>query len=298
MVKQLAEEKENGFIWLDVIKPEKDELAKIAEEYNLHDALVQDFFQPDHLPKYEKRKQYNFIIFRVHTGEDTLEEDTIQELTDKIAIFYSDSFIITIHHDKYQFIGNLKKLVDSGRCKTVREALNEVILNSLATYDKASNLLLKSVDVYEETVFLRKKKSSLLKELYHLKRKIDLLHRLLVLSQEIIDHIDNSDGDEDTRNMRDLYVKVLNVFASLSENINQLLQIYFSTSSQKTNEIMRILTIFSVFFMPLTFIAGIYGMNFKHMPELDWKVGYPAVLLLMVAVTALIYFWFKRKDWL
>jgi len=298
MVNQLAEQKENGFTWLDVTKPEKDELAKLANEYNLHDALLQDFFQPDHLPKYERRKQYNFIIFRVHNGNDTLEEDSIQELTDKIAIFYADSFIITIHHGQYSFIKNIKSLVDSGHCKEVPEALNEIILNCLGTYDHASTLLLKSADLYEETVFLRKKKGSLLKDLYHLKRKIDLLHRLLVLSQEIIDNIDNSDGDEDTRNMRDLYVKVLNVFGSLYENINQLLQIYFSTSSQKTNEIMRILTIFSVFFMPLTFIAGIYGMNFKYMPELDWKVGYPAVLLLMVAVTALIYFWFKRKDWL
>jgi magnesium transporter len=88
------------------------------------------------------------------------------------------------------------------------------------------------------------------------------------------------------------------MYASLSENIHQLLTVYFSASSQRTNETMRILTIFSVFFMPLTFIVGIYGMNFKYMPELEWKAGYPAVMLLMAFVTLLIFIWFRRKKWL
>jgi len=77
-----------------------------------------------------------------------------------------------------------------------------------------------------------------------------------------------------------------------------LLNVYFSASSQRTNDTMRILTIFSVFFMPLTFIVGIYGMNFKFMPELEWKKGYPAVMILMGIITLLIYIWFKRKKWL
>ena len=66
----------------------------------------------------------------------------------------------------------------------------------------------------------------------------------------------------------------------------------------KTNDVMKVLTIFSVFFMPLTFIVGIYGMNFQYMPELQQRWGYPASLILMAAVSALIYGWFKRKDWL
>jgi magnesium transporter len=71
-----------------------------------------------------------------------------------------------------------------------------------------------------------------------------------------------------------------------------------SFAAQKTNEVVRVLTVFSVFFMPLTFIVGIYGMNFDFMPELKEKWGYPAALIFMAAVTAIIYFWFKRKKWL
>jgi magnesium transporter len=121
---------------------------------------------------------------------------------------------------------------------------------------------------------------------------------MLILSFEIIDAIDSEEGNVNTRDTRDLYVKFQNMCDALSENIHQLLSIYFSASSQKTNEIMRVLTIFSVFFMPLTFIVGIYGMNFDFMPELRWKLGYPAVMVTMVFVTVMIYFWFKRKKWL
>jgi magnesium transporter len=77
-----------------------------------------------------------------------------------------------------------------------------------------------------------------------------------------------------------------------------LFNIYFSVSSQRTNEVIRVLTIFSVFFMPLTFVAGIYGMNFEFMPELRQQWGYPGVIGLMALITLGIYFWFKRKGWL
>jgi magnesium transporter len=82
------------------------------------------------------------------------------------------------------------------------------------------------------------------------------------------------------------------------EDVNNLMGMYMSYQSQRTNDVVKVLTLFSVFFMPLTFIAGIYGMNFEFMPELKQRWGYPAVLLTMVTVAAVIYFYFRRKKWL
>lgn len=197
------------------------------------------------------------------------------QLTHKIAIFYGEKFLLTIHRREHQFIKPLMVLACSGKCESSRELLNLMISACLNTYDAPLAKLAKSVDYFEEIVFLRPKKVPLLKGLYYLKRKIDLLKRMLILSFEIIDAIDSTEGDVNTRDIRDQYVKFQNMFDSLAENIHQLLAIYFSASSQKTNEIMRVLTILSVFFMPLTFIVGIYGMNFDVMPELHWKIGYP-----------------------
>ncbi|RYE11964.1 MAG: magnesium transporter CorA, partial [Sphingobacteriales bacterium] len=114
----------------------------------------------------------------------------------------------------------------------------------------------------------------------------------------IIDNIDAEKGDVNTRDTRDLYVRLQNIYDSLSDNTNHLLNLYFNVSAQRTNDTVRILTVFSVFFMPLTFIVGIYGMNFEFMPELHSRVGYPVVIGVMVAITLLIYLWFRRKGWL
>lgn len=296
MIKNLAEHQ--GFEWIDLTKPTNEELSSIAEKYNLHPALVNDCLQPDHLPKYERMEDYAFIIFRIHTQNNVAEADTVQELTHKIAFFYSDRFVITVHRRPHDLIKPIAELIKNEKCSSSTDLLNLLISACLNTYTEPLNKLAKAVDYYEEIVFLRPKKAPLLKGLYYLKRKIDLLKRMLILSFEIIDALDAKEGNVNTRDTRDLYVKHQSMLDALAENIHQLLAIYFSASSQKTNEIMRVLTIFSVFFMPLTFIVGIYGMNFEFMPELRWKMGYPGVMGLMVVVTVGIYFWFKRKGWL
>src|SRR5690606_2209830 len=101
-----------------------------------------------------------------------------------------------------------------------------------------------------------------------------------------------------TQDFRDLFSRTSTLYRNTSENTAQLLSIYFNIESNHTNEIMRILTIISVFFMPLTFIVGVYGMNFDIMPELHWKYGYPIVLGAMLLLSLIIYLWFKRKKWL
>ncbi|WP_316838882.1 magnesium/cobalt transporter CorA [Pedobacter gandavensis] len=296
MINNLAEHQK--LEWIDLTDPTTEELSVIAEKYKLHPALVNDCLQPDHLPKYERMEDYAFIIFRIHTQNNVAEADTVQELTHKIAFFYSDHFLITVHRRTHDLIAPIAELIKNEKCGSTLDLLNLLISACLNTYTEPLNKLAKSVDYYEEIVFLRPKKAPLLKGLYYLKRKIDLLKRMLILSYDIIDALDAKEGNVNTRDTRDLYVKHQSMLDSLAENIHQLLAIYFSASSQKTNEIMRVLTIFSVFFMPLTFIVGIYGMNFEFMPELKWKMGYPGVMGLMVVVTVAIYFWFKRKGWL
>lgn len=294
----LATKEDHGFEWIDISDPTTEEFSGLVSKYNLHPALVNDCMQPDHLPKYERMENYSFIIFRIHTDNESSEADTVQELTHKIAIFYSENFMLTIHRRPHVLFEDLVGFLQSPRCNSTADLLNGLVSACLNTYEQPLTKLAKAVDYYEEVVFLRPKKVPLLKGLYYLKRKIDLLKRMLILSFEIIDAVDSEEGNVNTRDTRDQYVKFQNMFDSLSENIHQLLSIYFSASSQKTNEIMRILTIFSVFFMPLTFIVGVYGMNFDLMPELNWKFGYPAVMATMVVVTVMIYFWFKRKGWL
>ena len=298
MLREIQDPNNSKLKWIDVTNPEKEELQKIAREYGLHEALVNDCLQPDHLPKYESMEDYVFMIFRIYTDQETPEADSVQELTHKIAIFYSPDFIITVHRKPQRVINDLEDLLHDGHCKSCRHILNLLIRLCLLTYDVPSNKAARHLEYFEEQVFIRTRKVPLLRALYFLKRKIDVTRRMLILSNEIIDNIDTAEGDVNTRDTRDLYVRLHNVYESLSENINQLLSLYFSVSSQRTNETMRVLTVFSVFFMPLTFVVGVYGMNFDYMPELHTKLGYPIVLFVMVMITLAIYLWFKRKGWL
>lgn len=300
MIQLLASKKQNGFDWTDLSAPDDEEIKQVAEQYGLHEASIKDCMQPDHLPKHELFDNYTFIIVRVLANNPPREADTIQELTNKVSIFVGTDFLITVHRAEQHLTNLVKtKQIDSGRCKSTSLLLNMLIREAILTFELPGIKLSQSLDDYEERVFLQQRKSPVLRGLYFVKRKIDVIRRLMLLSYEIVDNIDDTDNsDVHSRDLRDLYIRTQTLFDNLSENTAQLLSVYFSIASQRTNEIMRVLTIFSVFFMPLTFIAGIYGMNFRFMPELEWYYGYPAVILVMVVMAAGIYYWFKRKGWL
>jgi magnesium transporter len=282
------------------LSPEPEELQAVAEQYGIHPAFVADALQPEHLPKYEPVGNTDFFILRYYAVHNDKKADTIQELTNKIAVFHTSNLVITIHRYEVPFLDNLKRdIIDTNQCKDTFYLLNRLVKAVFYTYEPPAHALAAAIDNYEAETFLKNKLPSILKGLYHVKRKVEVSKRLLLLSKDILERIDDpAHQNPDTRDTRDLYIRVLTLFDFMDENANHLLNIYFSLSSQRTNEVIRILTLFSVFFMPLTFIVGIYGMNFSFMPELRWEFGYPVVLLLMIAVSLSIFIWFKRKGWL
>ncbi|MEH6307393.1 CorA family divalent cation transporter [Olivibacter sp. CPCC 100613] len=300
MKKIFASKDVHGFDWIDLTNPSTEEILAISKQFSLHETSIKDCMQPDHLPKHEIVDNYTFIIVRVYTQDPMKDADTIQELTNKIALFYTSDYIITVHRTEQPLINEIKsKAIDAGGCKDTLCLLNRIVRASLLTFEEPSVKLAQSLDYFEENVFLKQRKAPILRGLYYVKRKVDVIKRLLILSYEIIDKIDTpKQRNIYTRDLRDQYVRMQNIYENLSENTAQLLSAYFSIASHRTNEIMRVLTIFSVFFMPLTFIVGIYGMNFHYMPELGWHLGYPIVMLVMAIITLAIYFWFRKKGWL
>ncbi len=120
-----------------------------------------------------------------------------------------------------------------------------------------------------------------------------------MLMAEPINHIRTIPKDDPAlKDVKDQHLKILTLYNQILEDVNNLMNLYMSFAAQRTNDVVKILTIFSVFFMPLTFIVGIYGMNFDFMPELRSRWGYPAVLIVMALITVIIYLWFKKNKWL
>ncbi|HEY1112259.1 MAG TPA: CorA family divalent cation transporter, partial [Chitinophagaceae bacterium] len=135
--------------------------------------------------------------------------------------------------------------------------------------------------------------------LYFVKRQASIAHKTLMLMQEPINHVRTSpDTEAALQDVKDQHLKMLTLYGQAVEDVNNLMNMYMSFSAQRTNDVMKVLTMFSAFFLPLSFIVGIYGMNFEHMPELSRRWGYPAVLFFMLVVIVVIYSWFRRKKWL
>lgn len=299
MITILKEKNEYNYEWIDITSPEKGELNDIAIKYDLHKALVEDSLQPEHLPKFEMVGDTQFVILRVYSSIAPKDADTIQGLTDKIAVFFGTNFIITIHRRDYDFLHEIKaKYVDTKKSTTPYHLLFRIIYASLSSYEIPTAELARELDIYEPKVFLQEKTQSLLKNLYYIKRKASVIDYILELSRSIIENLKGKIASTHFSQLKDEMLRLQSKTKHVIENVANLLNIYISLSSQRTNEVVRVLTIFSVFFMPLTFIVGIYGMNFEFMPELRWHYGYAFTLGLMVFITIAIYLWFKRKGWL
>ena len=279
MVQEFSTTATAHFRWIDIVNPSLAELQNVATEFSLHATSVQDCLDPDHLPKVEEFEHFLFIITRIYDQEQKSDADTIQEVSRKIAIFCGKDFIITIHRSEQPFLAILhEKNVLQNKCK---------------------DLLAAEIDFYESKIFLKSRVPNLLKNLYQIKRKSSVISRILFLSKSIVHRLQEGERrDPLYRDVLDNFIQIETGYDQINEQINNLLSLYLSISAQRTNEVIRVLTIFSVFFMPLTFIVGIYGMNFKVMPEIDWQYGYAYAIVLMFAVTLAIYFWFKRKGWL
>jgi magnesium transporter len=290
----------SNFSWIDIINPTKDELKTISENYHLHHYTLRDCLEPDHLPKHEDLGDTHFVITRILNETQTTRAHTIQEISSKIAVFYNNDFIITVHRLPQIILENIKsKYLETGKSKTTNEIVTKIIWYVLHSYDQPAIVLSNEVGIYEAKIFKKELTPVMMEELYLIKRKASICNNLLMLTGEVINTIRTSDNDlVALQDAKDLHIKLITIYDQINDDVSNLLNIYLSLSSQKTNEVMKVLTIFSVFFMPLTFIVGIYGMNFDFMPELRLKWGYPGVLISMALVSAIIFWWFKRNKWL
>lgn len=291
---------QGSFTWLDVTQPNKDELLDIAARFNLHPYTVQDCLEPDHLPKFEINDEVRFIIVRAYNPKELSSPHSVQDLTSKIALFYTNDFLISIHRLPQPYLDEIvQRYLGEGHQLKPCDIVTRIIWFAVSTYQGPAQYLDDEVDKIETAIFARHSRGKFEENLYHLRRIVSVNKKLLVLTEKIIDDLyRDTTSNPFIQDLKDLTLKLHSNYEQIHEDVSNLLNIYISISAHKTNEVMKVLTIFSVFFMPLTFIAGIYGMNFEYMPELDWVWGYPASLVLMLVVIVVIYMWFKRKKWM
>lgn len=290
-VKSISVEK---YTWINILNPTDEDIPKIAEEYNLDVLLVQDALEAGHLPKIESRPEYSFFILRAYTAAKELSASNIADLSNKIAFFVSKDRLITIHKVSFPFLDGNEKMF-----KTVYGHQVWLFNQIVNTFDDPAEWHAEDLDKVEEVIFVKNINRISLEDLYFQKSEIRLSKKLLLLTQQVLNKIIMPEKFKSAmENVRDTVVQLLLEFDESLDDSNNLMNTYLSVAAQKSNDVMKVLTVFSVFFLPLGFIAGLYGMNFTHMPELGWENGYLYAIGLMLVVCVVIYAWFKKKRYL
>jgi magnesium transporter len=270
---------------------------------------VEDSLEPEHLPKYERIGSTTFIILRAMDAEAPRDCSTVHEMTRKVAIFYGPDFLVTIHRKEQPFLTALREKYENGavpvgsaerRKGYMPRLLIELINSAITTYEKPLESAETAIDAFESTVFGDQEFGGTLHAIYLEKRRVTQMRRMLSHTRDAVQKL--VPATEPTaplfQDIRENAESMHFYADELLEEVNSLLSIQLALASHRTNEVVRVLTVFSVFFLPLTFIVGIYGMNFDFMPELRERWGYPAVMAGMGLVTLIIYLWFRRRGWL
>jgi magnesium transporter len=288
-------------LWVDIQEPAQEVIEPLLEErFKFHELAAEDTLSPNTLPKYDSFAQYDFFIFR--TVDVRISEHASE--TYKIAAFLGTNFLFTVHRQPIAAIDNIlnrlpgdKRMIERGPDFVLYAIVDEMVDAHFPLLEQIEE----AVDDLQDRIFDAATDDDL-DELLHLKRDINVLRRHILPQRELLNQISRGDAkfiqQQHLIYFRDMYDHMFRISETIDVDRDQMtgtMDAYLSVVANRTNEIMKVLTIFSALMLPLTLIAGIYGMNFEHMPELRWIHGYPFALglMLVVAIGMLGLFWLR-----
>ena len=287
--------------WIDVEAPTQEDLNFLHERYNINTLLLEDTIDPNHLPKFEQDNGVKFFLMRENTELERTNLNTISDISTKLGIFLFQNMIITVHRMKNRSIYEFKKeiLLPEHESITTDKIALKLALKVMKSFDEESQNLMETMDNIENEIFLKTtNNSNQIRRLYKLKRKSGLNARILNISTDWIDKFKTLNlSDTEVSDLKDKHKDVIADFEHLNAQVTNLISMFLAMSDQKANQVMKVLAIYSMYFFPITFIAGIYGMNFENMPELQQPLGYFLTLGLMGFITLLTFIYVRRKRW-
>lgn len=301
-LRSLISEKDR-ITWVDMERPAPLEIELLDTCFNFHPLTIDDCLSPRHQPKIDNYGEYLFLI--VH---EVLPDSSEREFkTGELDIFLGRNYLVTYHRPKLRSIDAIKERVEKNPKPLFRSAdfLLETVLDEVVNfYNPVLDQFDRRISTFEESVLEETKKDAL-PEIFSLKRNLTRLRRICTQQLELLTHLIKDGYDEILpvsvpylSNVRDHLIRISDLTDSHRDALSDLVEAHLLTSSNKANEVMKVLTMFASIMLPLTVITGIYGMNFQAMPELHWKYGYLFAMGLMVAVATGLIFFFRRRKWL
>ena len=296
---------ENNLVWVDFEAPTLNDQKILADVFKFHYLTIEDAHETRNHPKVEAFPDYLFFI--VHGVKN--ESNSFNFLTKELDGYLGKNYVVTFHHEKFRSIDAVKRQIRSTPYLCTRGAdylLHQILDQIVDLYIPVVDDFDDSISKIEERIFrLQKTDNSVLEEIMDLRRNVNRLIRISTKQLNVLYRLAHGEFPLINENIlpfyRDVYDHLQRV-SDLAENyrdlVGGLFDIHFSIVSNKTNDIIKFLTIFSAIILPLSLIAGIYGMNFENMPELKTKNGYYVTIAFMIFVAVALLFYFWRKGWI
>lgn len=278
-------------------------LRKIGAKFGFHPLTLEDVINAGQRPKVEDFGDYLFLTAKIPQKE----ESTASIDLNQINLFLVQNFVLTIHDSGEAFESVRQRIKeDRGRIRKMKAdylayALIDVLVDLyFPLMEAVGNQLEAMEDELQENP-----SPQIVRQMREIKRSLVQIRSSIWPMREVISSLQRGESKLITEGtgiyLRDIYdhtIQIADIVESYRDILSEMFNVYLSVTANKTNEVMRILTIFATIFIPLTFFAGIYGMNFEYMPELKWRPAYFVMLGLMAVITGFMLRFFKKRGWL
>lgn len=279
-------------------------IRKIGAHFRIHPLILEDILHTEQRPKFEDHDKYFFIVLRMLTYNHDFKELN----SEQISFIVGRNYVISFQETVGDIFDNIRDRIRKSK-GLVRKCGADYLVYTLldAIVDNYFVILENMGEEIEkiEADLMGNPTKKVLKMIGMLKKQMLLLRKSVWPLREVINGLHRTESrilKTPTRvYFKDLYdhtIHVMDTIETYRDVVGDMLETYLSAISNKTNDIMKILTIFTTIFIPLTFLAGIYGMNFEFMPELRWKYGYAVVWAIFLTVGAFLLYFFRKKDWI
>jgi magnesium transporter len=299
-----AYESRRGLLWVDISETTDEDGKFLSGNFAFHPLAIEDCISTEvHSPKIDDFGNHIFLI--VH-GIDYTSESEIVETTE-LRMFIGQTFVVSVHSVPLYSITSIEHKVEERGLPMKRGAdflayniIDALVDNVMPTVDKMGDV---AEEIEEEIIRLPRQSS--LEDILKLKRSTLRMHRVLAPQRDTLNRLSRGDFQiisQDARIFyRDIYdhiVRIEDMNQTLRDRADNALSMYLSSVANRQNEVMKVLSIVAAIFLPLTLVAGIYGMNFENMPELGWRWGYFAVIGFVAVALVSAISWFWAKKWI
>ncbi|MDP4180751.1 MAG: magnesium/cobalt transporter CorA [Bacillota bacterium] len=301
----LSARRSAGIRWINIDGIHDTEIMKsIGGNFGFHPLVMEDILNTEQRPKIEEYDGYLYIIAKMIYFDEKLNEIT----TEQVSIILGKDYLITFQENKDNFFTTIIDRL-SKNVSIIRKMGSDYLLYAIMDLIVDSYFLVlektgEKIEFTEDAMILNPNPKTL-RKVHGLKREMLYMHKAVWPLREVVGALERRESylisDTTIIYLRDVYdhiVQMMDAIETYRDILSGMLDLYLSVASNKMNEIMKFLTVVSVLFMPLTFLAGVYGMNFEHMPELKLKYGYPFLLLFMAVCFIGMLMFFRKKKWL